>query len=90
MRDYKEKAFAIVVAFGVLLLIGSFISMKPISKGGSTPENILPPSPYRLQEMLNEYEPENPIKVDGKIGKETIEKWYRISNNIDAGRTFNP
>lgn len=55
-----------------------------------TQPNIIPPSPYRLQEMLNEYEPENPIKVDGKIGKETIEKWYRISNNIDAGRTFNP
>lgn len=46
------------------------------------------PSTYDMQRMLNEYEPENPIEVDGKIGIETIAKWDRVFCNQSALRSF--
>jgi hypothetical protein len=33
-----------------------------------------------FQMFLNQLEPQNPLKEDGKIGKDTIEKWSRIYN----------
>jgi hypothetical protein len=36
------------------------------------------PSIAAIQQQLNELEPENPLKVDGKVGPMTIEKWNRV------------
>ncbi len=36
------------------------------------------PSVAAIQQKLNELEPENPLKVDGKVGPKTIEKWNRV------------
>lgn len=36
------------------------------------------PSVAAIQQQLNELEPENPIKVDGKLGRQTQEKWNRV------------
>jgi len=44
--------------------------------------------PCELQEMLNQIEPENPIKVDGHIGPATIAKWNRVWFNQCAAKTF--
>lgn len=37
-----------------------------------------------VQEMLNKIEPKSPIKVDGKLGKETQIKWDRVYCNYMA------
>ena len=36
------------------------------------------PSVTAIQQQLNRMEPENPLKVDGKLGPKTIEKWNRV------------
>jgi len=46
------------------------------------------PGPAELQRRLNRAEPKNPIKVDGRPGPETIEKWKRVFCNQSAERTF--
>lgn len=40
--------------------------------------NISLPSPAAIQELLNRLEPEPRLKVDGKIGPLTLEKWNRV------------
>lgn len=39
------------------------------------------PSPLDIQRRLNQIEPQNPVVVDGVIGKETMKKWNRVYNN---------
>jgi hypothetical protein len=46
------------------------------------------PGPSELQKRLNRIEPKNPIKVDGRIGPETIAKYERIFCNQSAAATF--
>ncbi len=46
------------------------------------------PSPAQIQQLLNLIEPKDPVKVDGKIGKNTIAKWDRIICNQYAAETF--
>jgi hypothetical protein len=38
-------------------------------------------SQAEVQELLNKLEPENPIEVDGVIGKTSREKWTRVYCN---------
>ena len=45
-------------------------------------------SPKDFQTLLNEIEPQNPIVVDGIIGKQTVAKWERVYCNQCAARTF--
>lgn len=44
--------------------------------------------PCELQERLNRIEPDNPIRVDGIIGPESIAKWNRVFFNQSAMKTF--
>jgi hypothetical protein len=46
------------------------------------------PSPYQMQQLLNLLEPDNPIKVDGKIGPQTMAKWNEYICDRNAERTF--
>lgn len=42
------------------------------------PVEAILPSPAAIQELLNQMEPEPRLKVDGKIGPMTLEKWNRV------------
>lgn len=44
----------------------------------SDANNIDLPSPADIQALLNRLEPEPRLKVDGKIGPLTLEKWDRV------------
>jgi hypothetical protein len=46
------------------------------------------PGPAELQRRLNRIEPKNPIKVDGRIGPETIAKYERVFCSQSAAATF--
>ena len=46
------------------------------------------PSPSAIQRQLNELEPVNPLKVDGKLGKLTQEKWDRVYIEQSAKAAF--
>ena len=63
-----------------LLVIGNFLAGFAVGRYGD--EQVMGdqslPSPAAIQRQLNELELENPLKVDGKIGKLTQEKWDRV------------
>lgn len=85
MRDFSMKNFiqlVITLIMGLVVIV--YIAF--YTKGKCEPKTV--PSMYEIQEMLNKYEPENPIKVDGIIGPETIKKWERVYVNQSAMRTF--
>ncbi len=44
--------------------------------------------PCELQELLNKIEPSDPVKIDGRIGPETLTKWNRVWFNQCAAKTF--
>ena len=46
------------------------------------------PSPYEIQEMLNEYDPNDPLVVDGIIGDKTMKKWNDYYCNESARRAL--
>jgi len=46
------------------------------------------PSLIDIQRKLNELEPNDPLKVDGRWGKLTSEKWDRVYCNEQAKRYF--
>ena len=46
------------------------------------------PSLIDIQRKLNELEPNNPLKVDGRWGKLTCEKWDRVYCNEQAKKYF--
>ena len=46
------------------------------------------PSPASIQRQLNILEPENPLKIDGKLGKLTQEKWDRVYIRESAKAAF--
>jgi len=46
------------------------------------------PSPAAIQRQLNQLEPENLLKIDGKLGKLTQEKWDRVYIEQSAKAAF--
>lgn len=46
------------------------------------------PSIAAIQQQLNRMEPENPLKADGKLGRQTQEKWDRLFCEQSAKRAW--
>lgn len=76
------------ISFIISLIMGIIVITYTICYYNNEPQKMIIPSPYDIQEMLNEAEPENPIKVDGIIGSETLDKWERCYNNQCALKTI--
>jgi len=69
------------MALGMLLTAGFHICKPQKAEQGL-------PSPAPIQRQLNILEPENLLKVDGKISRLTIEKWDRVYIRESAKATF--
>ena len=78
----RIQAVLIMLFFGmfVLLMIAHFLN-NPIESEVYQPEL---PCLIDIQKMLNELEPDNPIKADGVYGPATKEKWERVWMNQQA------
>ena len=78
----RIQAFLIILFFGlfVCLLIAHFLN-SPIEAEIYMPEL---PNLIEIQKLLNELEPNNPIKEDGIYGPATKEKWERVWMNQQA------
>ena len=70
----------ILILVTVLLLAGCE-KREPITEP-------LLPSITAIQQQLNRMEPESPIKVDGKLGPATAEKWNRLFIEQSAKRAW--
>ncbi len=66
----------------LILFLAGCEKHEPIGKGP------LLPSVTAIQQQLNQLEPENPIKVDGKLGPKTAEKWDRVFCEQSAKRAW--
>lgn len=72
--------------FGLFcLLLILHLTNKPITATTIEPEL---PSLIDIQKMLNELEPDNPIKADGVYGLATREKWERVWIEKQARKYF--
>ena len=83
----KVISFILCVAIGVGIIYGVGYQAKRLNPPDD--KILTVPSFFEIQELLNEIEPENPIKVDGRIGKKTLEKWDRVYCQQCANMYFN-
>jgi len=79
----------ILVAFVWLVLhLSAKVNCEDETQYQSIAERPELPSLIEIQKMLNELEPDNPIKVDGIYGPKTKEKWERVWMNEQAIKYF--
>ena len=86
MKQFIDTRVIIVIAYGL-----GFISGQKCSENSKTQEQKSEqslPSPAAIQRQLNQLEPDNPLKVDGKIGRLTQEKWDRVYIRESAKAAF--
>ena len=86
--DTKTRlcALLILLFFSLFtLLLACQLVNKPIVAETYQPEL---PSIVDIQEMLNELEPNNPVKTDGIYGPATRDKWDRVYCNQQAKKYF--
>ena len=92
MRVDRIVEFIVALAMGMVCLAFAYTCQgRQEPSASAVPavgERLEVPSPADIQRLLNAAEPENPIKVDGRIGPETIAKWERIYCNQSAAKTF--
>lgn len=70
------RAFVITAAIGTgAVVLATYRTSQP--KPQETAAGPLP-SITSIQRRLNELEPDNPLKLDGKLGRATQEKWDRV------------
>lgn len=70
------RAFAITAAIGTAAVVLATFRSRQANPQETPPEPL--PSITSIQLRFNELEPENPLKLDGKLGRATQEKWDRV------------
>lgn len=89
----RKTIITILIGVGFVLLAG-YMTQQHCARATNAPRRVSehPPKellgPFELQELLNQLEPEHPLKVDGKIGPKTIAKWERVYCEQSALKTF--
>ena len=73
---WKEVVLATGLGLSMVLNVGLMTERKRLAQ--AVKEKVDLPSPAAIQLKLNELEPQTRLKVDGKIGPLTLEKWNRI------------
>ena len=72
----KEAALVVSLGISMVLNVGLMTERKRLAQAVKAPVDL--PSPAAIQLKLNELEPQTLLKVDGKIGPLTLEKWNRV------------
>ena len=83
MNRRRNALIGLIVLFmGLLITVHALQKTTPVTNNEITHTRL--PSPTDIQLLLNELEPNEPLHVDGIIGKATIEKWERVYCNESA------
>ena len=88
MRKLTSFIITCIIGLSIVCYVGYRTKQACVGAAFAEKEYIL--SPMEFQELLNRLEPNDPIVVDGKIGRKTIAKWESVYNNqmaikIDGG-----
>lgn len=85
----KRTAYSLAIALALSAAVIVLASFRWKPEPQQPPAQAEPlPSVTAIQRRLNELEPENPLKVDGKLGRATQEKWDRVFIRESAKAAF--
>jgi hypothetical protein len=86
MNRQRWTAFLMTVAFGLSVVFMAGFITKQKTEQVMAEQGL--PSISAIQRKLNELEPQNPLKIDGKLGRLTQEKWDKLYIRESAKAAF--